>query len=415
MNIRSTSTRRSAGFTLIEMLVVFVIIAILIGILVPVISGAFRSAKQAAEVVEINSLVTALQQFKDRFGHYPPSQMILKEDGDYIVGAGYFVPAAPQDNAVFFEELSVQYLRYYWPELVIHTRTGGPANPVTPLEIGDINGDGAVNASDFYDWNGDNVKNGPWFLQGDECLVFFLGGIQSGQFLDSSGATLRPSGVGLNPKTYPAGTLGFGKNSRWPMKQPVAGSASAGRDGPFYEFDSGRLVDRDTDGFWEFLPLRKPERIGGYAYFSGYDGTGYRPDDLNFGTEFDSLITIPSVGLIEFRVNWQVPSTYPAAFIGVEPVPTPQTSVRSPGPNPYTIGPPMIDTVKTPRYWKPEAFQIISPGSDNHYGQGGAIERLGPGSTTPRAAPNGAYEEARADDDNLVSFAGSAVKDVSSK
>jgi prepilin-type N-terminal cleavage/methylation domain-containing protein len=368
----TSKDRTAAGFTLVEMLVVFVIIAILIGILVPVIAGAFRNAKQAAEVVEINSLVTALQQFKDRYGHYPPSQIILKEDGDYIVGAGPFLlpSASGQDTAVFVEDLSVQYLRYFWPELVINTRSSvAPANPVLPAEIGDINGDGSVTSADFYDWNGDNVLNGPWYLQGDECLVFFLGGIPSGQFVDSSGLPNRPSGVGFNPKTYPAGILGFSKISRWPMKQPIAGSAAAGRDGPFYEFDSSRLIDRDADGFWEFLPLRKPQQLGGYAYFSGYDGTGYRPDDLNFTSEFDSSSTIPSVGFVEFRVNWQVPSSYPPPYYGVEPVSpgSPQTSVQSPGPNPYTIGPPMIDTVKTPRYWKPEAFQIISPGADNYY------------------------------------------------
>lgn len=420
----------SAGFTLIELLVVFLVIAILIGILVPVISGAYKRGKQAAEEVEVNSLVTALQQFKDRYGHYPPSQIILKEDGDYIIGGAPLFPVSPpppsatgQDTAVFVEDISVQYLSYFWPQLVIHKRTGATPNPVLPGEIGDINGDGSITPTDFYDWNGDGLLNGPWYLQGDECLVFFLGGIPRGQFNLAGSGVFRPSGVPFNPQKYPPGTDGFSKIARWPTRQIIAGAASAGRDGPFYEFAASRLVDRDRDGFWEFKPLRNDDQAtGGYAYFSAYDGAGYRPDDLNFSAEADGSVTIPTtVGFIEFRVNWQVPTSgptaYPAIFAGVEPSPLGgvQTSVKSPGPNPYTQGPPMIDAIKAPRYWKPDAFQIISPGPDNYYGQGGAVERLGASATSPRTGSTAAYEEVRADDDNLVSFASGELKDAGGK
>ena len=426
--------RRPAGFTLVEMLVVFVIIAILIGILVPVIAAAYRNAKQAAEVVEINSLVTQLQQFKDRFAAYPPSQIVLIENGDYSpsnwdtifgtsngeVGESPWPACAtsPGKDGVFLRSVSVQYLRRFWPQMQI-SETG----PVS-LDL-DASGDTIPGQypDDYFDWNGDlnptpvGATPHVFFLTGDECLVFFLGGIPTGQYTDLSGTGNRPYGVGLNPKSYPPGVLGFSKEPRYPMLPPVGGTAGAGRDGPFYEFDNGRLVDRDNDGFWEFIPLRKPTTLGGYAYFSSYDGAGYRPDDFNLPTEltgYSSLPTSLSGSFIEFRVRWQRPTGYPAAYTPTYAT-APLTSVLSPGPNPYTIGPPMIDAVAIDRYWKPDGFQLISPGSDGAYGQGGAIERLDTRSNRSMVTPGPAYEEVKEDNDNLSSFATTELKDAGSK
>jgi general secretion pathway protein G len=408
MRLRSTQTLRT-GFTLVELLVVFLVIAILIGILVPVIAGAYGRGRQAAELTEMNSIATTLQQFKDRFGVYPPSQIILREDGDYSSTAtggtnppGWNDVPAQGVGAVLLLDLSVQYLRRIWPQMSLNT---GPGAGVAP---------GVVTSGPnpfFYDWNGNGVYDStPWYLSGDECLVFFLGGIPTGE--PRNNPAIR-AGQG------PPGVLGFSKVPANPTTPPIA-AAAAGRDGPFYTFDSARLVDWDLNGFWEFLPNRRPGQFGGYAYFSSYEGAGYRPDDMNIdsvtnpnATEPNGSVSTPTVGFIEFRVNWQRPAGYPAPY-----TPTygsaPTTSVLSPGPNPYTIGPPMNDAVPLVRYWKPDSFQLISPSSDNAYGQGGAVERLGSGVVVTR--PTGpTYQEVREDEDNLVTFATVVLSDVTSQ
>ncbi len=387
---RRSSQQRRAAFTLIELLMVLAIIGILISILVPVIASAFRKGQEAAEFTEITNLAGALQKFKDRYGVYPPSQIILREDGDYYVGGNPIVAPSPQDTAVFDEALSVQYLRRIWPQLVIHTRTNLTPYPVTPTEIGDISGDGTVNANDFYDWNGDGSLGNPaqvHYLQGDECLVFFLGGLPTGQVANTKN---------------PAGCTGFSKAPQWPT-QRTGIAPGAGRDGPFHELSSARLVDRDNDGFWELVPFRKPSVSGPYAYFSAYDGAGYRPDDLNLTTEpAPNGGTMPTT---KFQVLWPISATYPTATRRGSGTPADPYYVESPGPNPYTLGSaypstaPPIPAGFIVRYHKPDGFQIISPGPAVGYGHGGEF-------------PLDDQLDNRDDNDNLTNFSSGPMQDA---
>src|SRR5262245_45153818 len=256
------------GFTLIELLMVIAIIALLVALLIPALASAYLRSKEAAELAEINSLTVALESFKDRFGVYPPSQIILREDGDYsdatMSGVNNIVSQSPNSTenlifggvhhpargpgGVFLRDVTVQYLRRIWPQLPLNT---GPTAGVAPGIVFPP----AANAN-YYDWNGDGTYTpGTFLLSGDECLVFFLGGIPIGEPVDNP--SIR-SGQGL------PGTLGFNKQPFNPTIRPVAG-ASISRDGPFHEFDSGRLADWDQNGFWEFLPLRKSRPVCGYA------------------------------------------------------------------------------------------------------------------------------------------------------
>ncbi len=63
---------RSAGFTLVELLVVIVIIGILMAIAVPAIFSAVSTAKSTAMKMELNSLETAVQKYQEKYGDYPP-------------------------------------------------------------------------------------------------------------------------------------------------------------------------------------------------------------------------------------------------------------------------------------------------------------------------------------------------------
>ena len=64
--------RNRIGFTLIEILIVISIIAVLAGLLLPAIGAVRRRGQVAATVLEIQSLKNAIEQYKQKFGDYPP-------------------------------------------------------------------------------------------------------------------------------------------------------------------------------------------------------------------------------------------------------------------------------------------------------------------------------------------------------
>ena len=79
MDRRQRPTR--AGFTMVEVLVVILIIATLMALLLPAIAGAIRTAKNGQVTAEMNNLATALASFKNTYGDYPPSRILLCETG----------------------------------------------------------------------------------------------------------------------------------------------------------------------------------------------------------------------------------------------------------------------------------------------------------------------------------------------
>jgi hypothetical protein len=99
-------------------------------------------------------------------------------------------------------------------------------------------------ASPAYDQNWDNngMKGGPIILEGDQCLVFFLGGIPSAP--DKSPTCLGFSAIGRKP----------------------ADTSSLSRIGPFYDFEPDRLVSLHPDNrFFSYLDAHRKQP---YAYFS---------------------------------------------------------------------------------------------------------------------------------------------------
>ncbi len=407
--------RRGVGsttaFTLVEMLAVILIIGILAALLLPVITGAYRNVREAQERSEVRLLEISLHQFQAEFGVYPPSQIVLIENGDYspdnwrrlfednvipdAIGADgeYLITR----DAVFSRSLSVYYLRRIWPELMI-SETGPP-----PL---DLDGDGNPRNSplDFYDWNGDgNPPGAPtaFALSGDECLVFFLGGIPIGDYPGGLGLREPPSPTNPGKEAVPPGVQGFSVFPGDPTRlvNPADGTPYE-RVGPFFEFDTSRLIDGGAgtapNGFWEYLPVRRDGNRG-YAYFSAYEGAGYRPDDWNLADETREA----------FRVKWDM-TDYPSAFQRLEG----QVVLNvSPGPNPYTQGRPYHTgnqaLLRHPLYWRGKSFQIISPGVDGLFGCGGAWSRT---NGLPSACTLG--ESRAVEEDNLTNFADRSLGDL---
>jgi prepilin-type N-terminal cleavage/methylation domain-containing protein len=73
---RTLRTDARAGFTLVELLAVLVILAILIAVLVPRIAGFGERAKESTTKAFLVELSAAIGEYEDRFGDYPPSTFL---------------------------------------------------------------------------------------------------------------------------------------------------------------------------------------------------------------------------------------------------------------------------------------------------------------------------------------------------
>ena len=152
-------------------------------------------------------------------------------------------------------------------------------------------------------------------LSGAECLVFFLGGIQN-----------------ANPASPVL--AGFSKNPLTPW------ATSENPDGPFMEFDLGRIVDVDGDQMFEYLdPL--PDQSAPILYLSAAGGRYNKSNDA---------------AADDFDVFAETPTSFTNAS-------------RNPS-FPY-----MQSDGTTP--FKKDTFQLISPGEDGQYGIGGVYQAGG--------------------------------------
>ena len=219
---RRARVREQAGFTLIELLVVVIVIAILIGLLLPVIAGAMRTANNAATQAEINQLAQALASFKSTYGDYPPSRMYLSENGVFPVGNTTQVNGDSHDITVgALAQRSLIAMRKFFPRVVFGTSS-------VPPQIG---------ANFWYDFNGNGKLDGPYIIQGDECLVFFLGGIT---FQDPTTGAFAMTGFGKDPLNPFTNNLAVDPNYNG-SPNPMY---SANRQPPSFEFNAGRIVSR---------------------------------------------------------------------------------------------------------------------------------------------------------------------------
>jgi prepilin-type N-terminal cleavage/methylation domain-containing protein len=202
---KKQSTR--AGFTLIELLIVISIIGILIALLLPAVSSVFGKAKEAKVRAEITGLGNAVDGFKGSFNVHPPSSITLYENG----------AAWTANNAT------------------------ANASRAAIKQIWGLEFNFALNRN-FNAHLGDTDTNDTITLTGSECLVFFLGGMPSGN---------STSGWILN---------GFSKSKANPLRIVTSGQVRF-----FTEWDTGRLKDSDGDGFPEYSDIFN-ESSGGKPY-----------------------------------------------------------------------------------------------------------------------------------------------------
>ena len=99
MTCQSSDNRRKAGFTLIEVLLVVVIIGILVGIAIPRLGGRVRQAQIAAAEADVNNIGMALRLYEVDNGTYPPNlQALINKPGNAPNWRGpYLEKGLPKD------------------------------------------------------------------------------------------------------------------------------------------------------------------------------------------------------------------------------------------------------------------------------------------------------------------------------
>jgi prepilin-type N-terminal cleavage/methylation domain-containing protein len=262
-----TAVNRSrSGFSLIELLVVIVIIGILMSLILPAIASARRAAQITSVATEITQIDQAITTFKGQYGIEPPSSLVIP-----AAGAAW----GASDRA---KVLAI------WPQFNFVTN-GGLGNPAKLS------------------------------LSGAECLVFFLGGLESG-------STAAPTLAGFSKNPATPWTMGGGT-----------------RNGPYFEFDSGRIVDVDGDNLFEYLDSL-PGQQTPYFYLSS-QGKSYKRANTA-GAELDDFDVFPDA---------------PAAFAAPNSRNMSFAYLKSDGATPQ----------------RANSYQIVSPGLDATYGVGGVF------------------------------------------
>jgi len=298
------SSALRAAFSLIELVVVILIIAILASLILNGVMAARTTALNATVTADIKNVEKAISDFKLKFGVEPPSEIYLYETPAGWSGA---TPEARRSRA---------FIRQIWPQFDF-------SMPIAPAMVP---ADPDAFTTPGRDINGDKDLGDVIHLTGAEALVFFLGGMNATNVVDSRGL-LRTTPVA--PATTPPNVgdvithwepLGFSVSPTDPFAR------GGSRIGPYFEIDSERLInvdgDTDPEGAPEYLdPL--PGQTKPLIYASSYDGRGYRAADL---------VTGPS-------------STFTSVY-----------------------------TKTGGQAYNPKSFQIISAGVDGDYGTGGVYD-----------------------------------------
>ncbi|MGL5096514.1 MAG: hypothetical protein ACRDD1_13050, partial [Planctomycetia bacterium] len=129
-----------------------------------------------------------------------------------------------------------------------------------------------------------------------------------------------------------------------------------------------------------YRPLYVTDAEIPYAYFSSYEGRGYKPHDCNFNSTAAAVNnTIP------FQLMWRTITTEDPGAMPTDAL----DHARSVYPNPYAESSTALTTGSIIKPFNPQTFQILHPGTSNsEFGIGGTLGRQRPAPPTMPALNN---------------------------
>jgi len=303
--MKHTRPRRQA-YTLIELLTVIGIIAILASLTAAAVMKLLSKGPEMVCRGDLNGFATSIGAYNQDFNAtYIPSMFVLYSD---LTQYGSGKVTTPLNLPVSLENDSKAYLYQ-----IFGKRFGS--------------GGGQIN------WSGTGASVAT-LLTGDQCLVFFLGGIPSGA---------------TPANGLPPGCLGFSTNPADPSAPSAAGVP---RKGPYFPFITSRLMIGNNQFYSYADPFSKNTP---YAYFSAYRGAnGYSP----YATAAYPVSDCNVPGGATFPLT-------PTFTRTAMPAPFYQSTNNTATPTVLPYG--LYQTV----YYNPTSFQIISGGANGVFGEGG--------------------------------------------
>lgn len=316
--------RSAAGFTLVELLMVILIIAMLMGMLSVAIWKAYEYVQKAAVILEIDQLHNAMSAYKEKTGQYPPSLSDLTV-ADRKVRFMRHLQVAFSNSNYGVTPTSFDTLRN-------NLRTAGQLGTNSQ-------------AYQFRDASGSVQLLDLNTLDQAEALVFWLAGFPT---------PCNASGV----PAAAVRTYGFNLDKDNPMRRD---SAAAEATDPLrfrtiaqMEFKQDRFGDNDNDGWLEYLPgVYTQGTIS--APFVYFDAPTYVASTTPPGTAFNITNLLGYPRATDTSGSNSGTASGLAASWGLA-VPMAEQ---------YDVG------GAVPMRWRnPQNFQIICPGKDGMYSSG---------------------------------------------
>lgn len=320
----SRRRRSAAGFTLVELLMVILIISMLMGMLSVAIWKAFEYVQTSAMVMEIDQLHNAMSAYKEKTGQYPPCL------GELTV----------TDRKVrFMRHLQVAYSNSNYGVTAAHF-DNLRNNLMAAGRFGT-----ASQAYTYRDASGSPALLDLYKLDQAEALVFWLGGFPTP--CNSAGTPVAPSRL-----------YGFNLDKDNPMRRDSTAAESTDpmrfRDIGKMEFKQDRFADIDGDGWLEYMPQAYQEGTQP-APFVYFDAPTYVASTTPPGAAFNitNLLGYPRATDTNGTAS---PTASGLAAIWGLAVPMAMQ---------YDVG------GAVPMQWRNDKnFQIICPGRDQAYSAG---------------------------------------------
>jgi len=197
----------------------------------------------------------------------------------------------------------------------------------------------------FIDWNGDGNDKEELYLEGQQCLVFHLGGIP----INNPANTVPP------PQTPGIITMaGFSNNQQNPALAPSA-SGTDRRQGPYFEFQSNRLVAFTSQAFQGVnFPVLPGFGYGSYPiYWDNWTRPGGNANRQPYA--FFASYNLEGGGLYSDATHKYGSSDCPSLFTAPPLPPAPPST-------------PLQPYAASAGFMNPSSFQIISAGRDGKFG-----------------------------------------------